>query len=803
MLTLNCWIRGGDDTVFDVETSPNERIGAVKQKIKDYGSGTFGDVAPQSLRLYKLNAPVPFDGLSAVTLSTSGVFLSDAMKVRGVFATQPHEDHIHLIVDYPLILYYIRGTTGLVNSHVRISGSTMLSQLRTLIKAKHESLHSTPEDCIAFYRPLASTTRHELDKSFDSLPVGPSFNMDTLVSNAFLDVPVLRDICIVVQVTEYLSHGEKRPPSLSSDLEKTKRRKMGPKSMVDFHTEIWDRKSDAHARVFETMSIERPQLAGVEVPTSCCIMKSPPYGGGSSYLSGVLIRDEFVLAVGNIVAFYKGEDVAGDSKGNDDEADTTVGYDEGVDTTMGVSVGAAESSVVQTGFQLAFTNPFLAPNFPPEGKKPGIIVTGAPGIGKSVLLEFILHLRNLAGLPTLFVRDEKRVDLFASDGVFRYKGPLIDRSELPPSVWVLVDSNTELVGVPEWVRNLGCFIVQAASPRPDRLHWALKEAGVSWYIMKMWSLEEVLAARTLQVKSPPSAAQLTTFFELYGPSARAAYSFAHRIQDFESQLQAAIDSLSLDHVTKMVDDLASLRVNAELPHRLFIIHPGETRSSLIIKFASQHISEKLVAALESKVSSAARVLFEVYNRNAPTKALAGQLLDSVVRGVFTRGGVWPIHRMELSPMKGKVNQHWKIVPSKSYVDQYLVVGDPTKPIVKICDTCPNDGTVYDTFSPFPFNATTKKLTETGYYLPTSTTEATFDAFYYDADLKEATVLQATVSPVHTMKAKGLQRLQEVGVESVCYVAVTGPGAGFDLPVPKNYDGVFVKEKYHLVLPKLT
>ncbi|KAI9568318.1 hypothetical protein HD554DRAFT_757848 [Boletus coccyginus] len=109
MLTLNCWIRG-DDTgdIFNIKTFLNEDIGAVKQKIKDYDNDTFGDVGLKSLRLYKLNAPVPFDGLSAVTLSTSGEFLPSALKVSGVFATQPHEDHIHLIVDYPLILYYIR-----------------------------------------------------------------------------------------------------------------------------------------------------------------------------------------------------------------------------------------------------------------------------------------------------------------------------------------------------------------------------------------------------------------------------------------------------------------------------------------------------------------------------------------------------------------------------------------------------------------------------------------------------------------------------------------------------------------------
>jgi len=66
-------------------------------------------------------------------------------------------------------------------------------------------------------------------------------------------------------------------------------------------------------------------------------------------------------------------------------------------------------------------------------------------------------------------------------------------------------------------------------------------------------------------------------------------------------------------------------------------------------------------------------------------------------------------------------------------------------------------------------------------------------------------LQATVSPSHTVKAKDIQWLQEVGVKRACYVAITGPQEGFDLHVPQGYDGIFLKEKYHVqvVLPKLT
>ena len=53
-----------------------------------------------------------------------------------------------------------------------------------------------------------------------------------------------------------------------------------------------------------------------------------------------------------------------------------------------------------------------------------------------------------------------------------------------------------------------------------------------------------------------------------------------------------------------------------------------------------------------------------------------------------------------------------------------------------------------------------------------------------------------------MKDKGLKRLQDLGVKSVRYVAVTMPQKGFDLPVPNKYSE-FLKEKYHLVLESLT
>ena len=111
-----------------------------------------------------------------------------------------------------------------------------------------------------------------------------------------------------------------------------------------------------------------------------------------------------------------------------------------------------------------------------------------------MLLDVILHLRNLAGCDTIFVQDKSNADVFTSSGVLRMSKSQITRSRPLPSVWVLIDSDRELTDVPMWVTKLGCFVVQAASPRLGRLEWEKKEMRVSRYILKPWSLEEALAA---------------------------------------------------------------------------------------------------------------------------------------------------------------------------------------------------------------------------------------------------------------------------------------------------------------------
>jgi hypothetical protein len=99
-----------------------------------------------------------------------------------------------------------------------------------------------------------------------------------------------------------------------------------------------------------------PELTDVDVPSQCCVMRSP-YLYSSWHISGIFIRNEYVQALKDIIAFCKGEQFA-------------------------PNIDNAESSVALTPFPTIIANPFAGTEFPTEPLRSGVIVTGSPGIGE-------------------------------------------------------------------------------------------------------------------------------------------------------------------------------------------------------------------------------------------------------------------------------------------------------------------------------------------------------------------------------------------------------------------------------------
>jgi len=115
-----------------------------------------------------------------------------------------------------------------------------------------------------------------------------------------------------------------------------------PKALVEFHEKIWNN-LDAYNDVFSTRQVKRDgTLTDVDIPSQCCVMH-PPYVYSAKYVTGIFIRNEYVQAIKDIIAFYIGEEFApnaDNNEGSNDEADIVMRSGD-----VGLDGGTVETSV--------------------------------------------------------------------------------------------------------------------------------------------------------------------------------------------------------------------------------------------------------------------------------------------------------------------------------------------------------------------------------------------------------------------------------------------------------------------------
>ena len=122
------------------------------------------------------------------------------------------------------------------------------------------------------------------------------------------------------------------------------------------------------------------------------------------------------------------------------------------------------------------------------------------GSGKTYFLFWLLMRRLALQLPTILQVERDIVLLFHGGGVHQFAFPdsVVACASLQSTphrkIWALVDSNTRLKEPPGTFTDWSpFFVVQAASPHPDRVEWTNKVASTPFY-MKRWSFAEVLQA---------------------------------------------------------------------------------------------------------------------------------------------------------------------------------------------------------------------------------------------------------------------------------------------------------------------
>ncbi|KAJ7139386.1 hypothetical protein C8R44DRAFT_764336 [Mycena epipterygia] len=104
--------------------------------------------------------------------------------------------------------------------------------------------------------------------------------------------------------------------------------------------------------------------------------------------------------------------------------------------------------------------------------------------GKTMFLTLIFYLRVAAGLPTLYMSFDEYATVYKDDKLWRVQ-PKEFLEFLPNETWCLVDCNSSFQTIPGILLHSQRYIVQAASPRNGRMHWAKKtHVGAQYCLMK-------------------------------------------------------------------------------------------------------------------------------------------------------------------------------------------------------------------------------------------------------------------------------------------------------------------------------
>ncbi|KAI1786234.1 hypothetical protein LXA43DRAFT_1034721 [Ganoderma leucocontextum] len=185
----------------------------------------------------------------------------------------------------------------------------------------------------------------------------------------------------------------------------------------------------------------------------------------------------------------------------------------------------------------------------------GLVVTGHPGVGKTLFLYYALGAALAAHMPVALYERDSLCLFFDDSGVHKIHD--IGATEFPPRTLFLVDSNSSLHSPPGAFldHRLQGVIVQATSPDASRWRSWAKEVGASYWLSAPWKREEILALQRVTealgrpgwVNPSPGSAVYTPVevFDLLGPSPRTCMRMAGRVKSQDGPLVDFADYLAL------------------------------------------------------------------------------------------------------------------------------------------------------------------------------------------------------------------------------------------------------------------
>ncbi|KAG2766144.1 hypothetical protein Pcac1_g22488 [Phytophthora cactorum] len=270
------------------------------------------------------------------------------------------------------------------------------------------------------------------------------------------------------------------------------------------------------------------------------------------------------------------------------------------------------------------------------------VITGTPGIGKSVFVYYVMW---------RLIKDRKRVLLFEGEGNFYFDGTtmftckaLPDKSNLQfwsPDLWCLVDSldPTSIPGLP----YRRCSVLLASTPRRDCIGEFKKLAPApDVFYMPLWTKEELA---TIAPMYPHAAAVWENRFECLGGVPRLV------LQDIETDPQAwlmsACNSCSLDDCIMLVSIYSEINSKTKIAQILIHIHSQEPYREYKVVYASDLAMQLIVRTKWRLDRAKLQSLLGSSDGNPLAQSLCGYIFELYSMDLLEQGGTF-VYRKLLS-----------------------------------------------------------------------------------------------------------------------------------------------------------
>jgi hypothetical protein len=283
------------------------------------------------------------------------------------------------------------------------------------------------------------------------------------------------------------------------------------------------------------------------------------------------------------------------------------------------------------------------------------IITGTPGVGKSVFLIYLLWKLVTSKKRVIFVYNPHSLFFDGIGGVFETTPFEVPRNgQQDPSnpqhpLWTadtycLFDSKemqAQLAGVPY---NL-CPFVYARSPCDDstnELQKADPNLIVNTYYMPRWSNNEISEVSILF----PRATQWEECLEIYGPIPRLVFKAEGTVESAKKVIESvAVDDRMINLIYEVGQRSAILGERKSVVHKAVHYMSETPYDSYRLVFASDHAIQTCFDVHRRKIRERWNETITAYTKNSFTGQICGYAFQEHALNLLRLGGEFHIHQL--------------------------------------------------------------------------------------------------------------------------------------------------------------